>query len=89
MRIILTEEFETQYARLPKNIKLKAEKQQNIFKDNPFYPSLHTEKLAPKSKAMWSFRVDRKYRIVFKFAGGDKVYFLTIGPHDWVYRQSF
>ena len=43
MRIILTEEFETQYARLSKNIKLKAEKQQNIFKDNPFYPSLHTE----------------------------------------------
>jgi len=89
MRIILTEEFESQYSHLPEIIKRKAEKQQNIFKTNPFHPSLHTEKLAPKSKQVWSFRIDKKYRVVFKFADGDKVHFLTIGPHDWVYRIKF
>lgn len=89
MRIILTEEFESQYSRLPESIKLKAEKQQDIFRNNPFYPSLHTEKLAPKSKQMWSFRIDKKYRVIFKFADGDKVHFLTIGPHDWIYKIEF
>jgi mRNA-degrading endonuclease RelE of RelBE toxin-antitoxin system len=89
MRIILTEEFEKQYFRLPNYMQLKAEKQQIIFANNPFHPSLHTEKLTPKSKNVWSFRVDKRYRVIFKFAGDDKVYFLTIGPHDWVYKNNF
>ncbi len=89
MRIILTEEFEARYSRLPKSIKLKAEKQQDIFRNNPFYPSLRTEKLDPKSQQIGSFRVDKKYRVVFKIAVGDKVHFLTIGPHDWIYKIKF
>lgn len=89
MRIILTEEFEKNYSLLPESIQKKAEKQQELFKSNPFYPSLNTEKLSPKSQNLWSFRVDKKYRVIFRFADNDKVYFLSVGPHDWVYRINF
>ena len=89
LEIIVTEEFTLQYQRLSASIQKKAEKQEKIFQSNPFHPSLHTEKLAPKGKQVWSFRIDKKYRIMFRFLSGRTVLFLTVGPHDWVYRIQF
>jgi mRNA-degrading endonuclease RelE of RelBE toxin-antitoxin system len=89
VEILLTDEFIKRYQQLPSAIQKKAEKQEQLFRQNPFYPSLHTEKLEPKGKQVWSFRVDRSYRILFKFMESDKVVFLTIGPHDWIYKISF
>lgn len=89
MEIFLTKEFKENFSKLEKQTQNLAEKQIVIFKNNPFHPSLHTEKLVPRSKGMWSFRIDKKYRIIFRFAGNEKVYFLTAGPHDWVYRIKF
>lgn len=50
-----------------KNHKLikKFNKQIEIFQQNPRYPSLHTELLEPKSEGIYSFRIDRKYRVLF------------------------
>lgn len=89
MEIFTTEDFENDYSSLPKQIQKKAKKQEEIFKNNPFYPSLHTEKLHPKSKAIWSFRVDINYRVIFRVLGKNKVVFIAIGPHDWVYKIKF
>lgn len=89
IRIILTKEFENQYPKLPERVQKKAEKQQDFFKNNPFHPSLNTEKLSPKSNNLWSFRVDKKYRVIFRFANDNRVYFLSIGPHDWIYKMKF
>ena len=60
--VVASEAFIEQYKRLPTSIQRKAQKQEALFRANPFYPSLHTEKLAPKSKDRWSFRVDRQDR---------------------------
>lgn len=38
---------------------------------------------------MWTFRIDRKYRIAFRFVSGNEVLFLTIGAHDWIYKIIF
>ena len=86
MQIIVTEEFEKRYKCLPKQIQKKAVKQEKFFRKNPYYPSLHTEKLEPKGKQVWSFRIDKAYRIVFRFLDSNTALFLTIGPHDWIYK---
>lgn len=57
--ILITEEFQKRYKKLPVSIQHKIEKQEKLFRQNPFYPSLHTEKLQPKTKEYWSFRVAR------------------------------
>ena len=87
LEIIVTEEFTLQYQRLSASIQKKAEKQEKIFQSNPFHPSLHTEKLQPRGRQVWSFRIDRKYRVVFRFLGDRRVLFLVVGPHAWVYRM--
>ncbi|MEK7193501.1 MAG: type II toxin-antitoxin system RelE/ParE family toxin [Patescibacteria group bacterium] len=89
LEIFATNEFEERYRKLPVIVRKKAEKQEILFRENPFYPSLHTEKLEPKGKQVWSFRVDKKYRIFFRFLEENKVLFLTVGPHDWIYKLRF
>lgn len=89
MHILFTEEFKKQYNGLPRLVQKRADKQQKLFRQNPFHPSLNTEKLVPKEKAIWSFRVDRKYRVAFRFINGSTILALAIGPHDWIYRLKF
>ena len=89
IEILVAKEFQKRYRDLPKSIQAKAEKQGRLFRQNPFYRSLHTEKLEPKGKEVWSFRIDRRYRIFFRFINGNKVRFLTVGPHDWIYKIKF
>lgn len=89
MEIVITKEFKRRYSDLPRVIQQRAEKQEKLFYNNPHHPSLHTEKLEPKNKEVWSFRIDKRYRIIFRFIGGNKVLFLTVGPHDWIYKIKF
>jgi len=84
--IYYTEEFEERFKELPLNIQKKAARRELIFRQNPFNPLLNTEKLHPKSREVWSFRVDENYRILFRFKDNNVVYFLTAGPHHWIYR---
>lgn len=88
MEIVVTDEFRRRYRLLPKDIQKKAEKQERLFRQNTFHPSLHTEKLEPRDREVWSFRIDRQYRVLFRFLGNHKVIFMTVGPHNWVYRIS-
>lgn len=89
MEISVTAEFKALFSLLPAAIKRKVLKQQTLFRNNPFHNSLNTEKLEPKNRNAWSFRVDKNYRIVFRFLEGNKVLFLVVGPHKWIYRLMF
>ena len=86
MKLLLTQEFEKRYRTVSPAIQKKAERREQVFRANPFHPPLHTEKLEPRGKQYWSFRIDRDYRIVFRFADQQRVIFLTCGHHNWIYR---
>lgn len=89
MEIIATAEFKALLNALSPTIKKKVIKQRALFCENPFHNSLNTEKLEPKSRQLWSFRVDKNYRIIFRFLEKGRVLFLAVGPHQWVYRINF
>lgn len=48
----------------------KFEKQKVFFEANQFHPSLHTEKLEPRSIGLYAFRIDKKYRAIFRIRDG-------------------
>ncbi|MBI2023212.1 type II toxin-antitoxin system RelE/ParE family toxin [Candidatus Giovannonibacteria bacterium] len=81
-----TEEFLRRYKELPLSIQKKAERREKLFHENPYHSSLKTEKLQPAEREYWSFRVDRNYRIIFRFGGNNTIYFITCGHHNWIYR---
>ena len=85
-RILYTKEFGRAYAKVPSSIQRKIEKQEALFRQNPFHPSLHTEKLKPRQHELWSMRVDLNYRIVFRFTAEQSVTLINVGTHDRMYR---
>lgn len=87
MEVFVTESFRECYSQLNRSIQRKVIKQKEIFEENPFHPSLHTEKLIPKRKEIWSIRVDKKHRILLRFNDGHTATFLLVGSHDWIYRR--
>lgn len=73
--------FEKQFLNLPRDIQIKACKTEQIFKENPFYPSLRLHKLKGKLKGLWSISLDRKNRIIFKVLEDGVILFISIGSH--------
>ena len=74
--------FLKQAARLPQRIIEQAELREDLFRDSPFDPRLETHKLHGEEKDVWSFSINRSYRIKFIFLGKNKVLFLEVGTHN-------
>ncbi len=85
--LIASSEFRRRYNELPETVKDRLDKQKELLTTDIRHPSLHVEKLAPKSKNMWSFRIDIHYRVLFQVLDNGDLFLLTVGTHDWVYRR--
>lgn len=85
MKIYYSTKFAKEYKRLPLKIKLRAEKQEKIFRQNPFDPRLKTHKLSGKLQEFWSFSVDYQRRIIFELVDQNTVWFHSVGSHQ-IYR---
>lgn len=84
MKILYTSKFIRQYKKLPKKIKKKAKEKEKIFKEDVSDSRLETHKLKGRFKGYWSFSIDSKNRIIFRFAkeSKDTVYFCFVGDHS-------
>jgi addiction module RelE/StbE family toxin len=54
----------------------------NILKNSSDYTELKIHKLHGKMKDRWSFSVNYKIRIVFKYESQKEIVLLAIGDHD-------
>lgn len=86
MKITETERFRKSFSSLDKIQRKRAKKQFQLFIKNLFHPSLHTEKLEPKKNNIWSFRIDKKFRVIFTFSSAETILLLDIGPHN-IYKK--
>lgn len=82
MKIYYSTKFAKQYKRLPRKVKLLAEKKEKIFRKDPFDPLLKTHKLTGKLKDYHAFSIDYQYRIIFEFAKKDTIWFHSVGTHE-------
>ena len=64
-----------------RRLEKKFMKQLNLFKENPFHPSLRTELLEPRKMKIWSFRIDKKYRALFIFIEKDVIEIIDVNDH--------
>ena len=68
------------YNLLEQNIKIQAQKAFNLWKENPFHPSLQF-KCVNSEENIWSIRITRNYRALCFFEK-DMVIWFWIGNHD-------
>jgi len=81
----ITSDFEKSFRKLPVHIQGLAIRKDGWFRSDAFDKRLHTHKLKGELKGYWSYYVDRKYRILFRFINRDEVVYYDIGTHD-IYR---
>jgi len=87
IEIFVTATFTRLYKKLSAAAQKKAEAKTELFRKNPFHASLRTKKLEPHHEQVWSFWIDKDYRIKFRFMGTEKAHFLYIGNRKDIYRS--
>lgn len=55
------------------------------FCSDPFSASLKTHKLSGQFSDYWSFSIDYRTRVIFRFINDTTILLLSIGSHDEVY----
>jgi mRNA-degrading endonuclease RelE of RelBE toxin-antitoxin system len=86
MRIVYAEEFWEHFQKTPHKIQRLYRTQEARFKENWRDPRLQVKKLTDHPFP-FSFRVTRRYRVLFVFVDTDTVLFATIGHRREVYRD--
>lgn len=84
MHIYAAEDFSQELRKLPPQIKKIFERQEAIFAKNWLDARLHTKRLKELPGA-YSFRVTRRYRVIFYFRDDGAVFF-SIGHRKDIYR---
>lgn len=82
MQVSYKPSFVRALKKLPPSLRQEVLEVIAVFRQDPFDPSLKTHKLQGKLRGRWSFSVNYRYRIVFRFEGSDHVHLLVIGDHD-------
>ncbi|NMF61348.1 hypothetical protein DP113_29655 [Brasilonema octagenarum UFV-E1] len=78
MKSLTTPDFWHSYAELSSEMKDQARKAYRLWRDNPFYPSLHFKKVGD---GLWSARISGGYRAL-ALKKGENYYWIWIGSHD-------
>lgn len=86
MNIVYADEFRKHFERLPTEIQRLYRKQEAIFRKNPRDPRLHIKKLT-HHVFPYSFRITRRYRVLFVFVHPDTALFGTIGHRRDAYDK--
>lgn len=87
MEIYYSSEFKKRFKKLPNSLKIIAFKKETLFRFNPFNPSLKTHKLTGKLQGVWSFSLDYKHRVIFRFIKKNIILFESVGDHS-IYRKN-
>ena len=82
LKVHSTSEFGKSFRKLPGHIQDLAEKKDKWFRRNAFDSRLHTHKLKGELEGYWSYYINRKYRVLFRFLNGDEVIYYDIGTHE-------
>lgn len=85
MKVLYADEFRKQFEKLPPDIQRLYRQQETRFKKNWQDPRLHTKKLSGHPLP-FSFRITRRYRVLFTFVDVDTALFATIGHRRDTYR---
>ena len=81
-KVSTTPHFERSFVKLPRSIQELAVIKDNWFRLNAFDPRLKTHALKGKLKGLWSYSINRDYRVLFEFLSSAEILYHDIGTHN-------
>lgn len=84
MNVRKTKSFVSHLSKLPSEIKITYKKQEHIFLENWLDSRLHVKRLKD-FKGVFSFRITRRYRVLFYFRNKEAIFF-SIGHRKDIYE---
>ena len=57
-----------------------------LLSGNPFDSRLHTKQLSTPLEGIFSFRITREYRVLFRFIDAEKIFIFSVKHRKEVYR---
>lgn len=81
MKSKITKDFRKLLRDLPPNIKRQAYEAYQLFKGDPYHPSLHFKRVSQK-QPLYSVRISRNYRALGFRDPQDQIVWFWIGAHD-------
>ncbi|MBI5135514.1 hypothetical protein HZA86_04770 [Candidatus Uhrbacteria bacterium] len=86
MTIEYSSNFVRSFRRLLIDIQRLAIEQERIFRLNPIDSRLHAKPLRGRLKGLWSFRVTRRYRVLYAWKAKNSALFYEIEHRRFVYQ---
>jgi mRNA-degrading endonuclease YafQ of YafQ-DinJ toxin-antitoxin module len=80
MKLLFTKSFRKEYAALPLQIQIQADKKLKLFLHDLHYPSLRVKKMEDP-RGIWEASITMSYRFTFQ-TQGDLCILRRIGTHD-------
>ncbi len=81
LTIHYSSEFQRAYKKLPEAVQNMVDRKDRLFRVDPMHPGLHTHKLHGPLAGLWSFYINRDYRVLFEFIKNGAL-FHDVGTHD-------
>lgn len=57
-----------------------------LLSENPFHSQLHTKPLSGEFAGLYSFRVTRDWRVIFRFSSPSSIVLVDVGHRKEIYR---
>lgn len=82
IQINYSKKFVRQYSKVERNLQLEIKDKIELFKNRKNHKNLNVHKLHGKWKNYWSFNINYKDRIMFKYIDDNSVILMALGDHS-------
>ena len=84
--LVYSNRFLKSARKLPKQQQKKLVNLLEIIQGNPFHSQLHTKSLTGQLSGLYSFRITRDWRVIFRFLSPDKIQLLNLNHRKDIYK---
>ena len=86
MKVYYGDHFKRNVERLEVKQQAKLTELVVLLKENPFNPLLHVKKLSGKLTGIYSLRISRDIRVLFKFSSPEEIFISDVGHRKDIYN---
>ena len=86
MKIHYADTFLKHARNLPEKQQVKLTRLVVLLQENPYHPHLHTKPLSGDLAGLYSFRITRDFRVLFKFLSPYEIMLVDVGDRKYIYR---